>query len=269
MSSGTALRQVLIALMTIVAVRAAAADPELPAMAPAPAGTTLLGTASIVRLNDDWTMQLDDGRTARLAGIELPGAGQRLRGADPALARAAVAALDALVRGKSVELRSAGNPTDRHGRVVAHIVVDGQWVEAALLRLGLARVHSQADNRAGVAEMLTVEATARRGAIGLWADRAYAVRPAGDAGFYAGTFQILDGTVVDAALVDGQVYVHFGADWHSSFSLHLAGDARRLCRAAGLDPMTLARRHVRVRGFIDGTTRPVMEITHPEQIELL
>lgn len=257
----------LMALMIIGAVPAAAADSE--PSATWPPGTTLLGTAAVIRLNDDGTMQLGDGRTARLAGIDLAGAALHMRGVDPALARAAAAAIDGLVRGKNVELRSAGNPADRHGHVVAHIVVDGQWVEAALLRLGLARVHSLADNRAGVAEMLAIEAAARGAGIGLWADRAYAVRPPGEAAVYAGTFQILDGTVVDTALVDGQVYVHFGADWHNSFSLHLGGDAWRLCRAAGLDPVRLARRHVRVRGFIDGVTRPVMEITHPEQIELL
>jgi len=52
-----------------------------------------------------------------------------------------------------------------------------------------------------------------------------AVRPAADAGADSGSFQIVTGTVADAAPVAGGVYVNCGADWHNSFSLHIGGDA--------------------------------------------
>jgi endonuclease YncB( thermonuclease family) len=240
----------------------------------APPGTGDLGTATVARIVDARTLLLDDGRTLHLAGIELPGADLPVppmahRRGDGALDDAALAALGALVAGKPVSLRAAGPAADRHGRLVAHLVVDGTWVEADLVARGLARVRSRADDRAAIAPLLQLEAAARQEKRGLWADRAYAVRDADDAAHYAGSFQIVEGTVVDTAYVDGQVYVHFGADWHDSFSLRLDSEARRLCRAAGFDPRALKGRHVRVRGFIDGVTRPVMAVTHPEQIELL
>jgi endonuclease YncB( thermonuclease family) len=250
----------------------AVADPTPSQTALAP-GTEPLGSATIVGPIEVRSLHLDDGRVLRLAGIDVAGAdqppGPSRRPAGAALCVGAVAALSAMVLGKTVELRSAGNPTDRHGRVVAHVVVDGQWVEAELLKRGLARVHSVADNRAGVPEMLAIEDAARRGGVGIWADRAYAVRPADDAGRYAGSFQIVDGTIVKTGSADGQVYLDFGADWHSAFSAHLTAEVRRLCQAAGLDPRKLDGKHVRVRGFIDGTNHPVIDVTHPEQIELL
>lgn len=269
----------VLAVLCLLGREGAAADvapappPDIAVLPAEPAGTDRLGVALAVRLVDSRDVLLDDGRTVRLAGIEpagadLPAGGARRHG-EAALDEAAHAALDALVTGRQVTLRAAGAPVDRHGRLLAHLVVEGRWVEAELLARGLARVRSRADDRAGVAQMLAIEDRARRDQIGLWAARAYAVRPADDAARYAGTFQIVDGTVVDTATVDGTIYVHFGADWRDSFSLRIAGDAKRLCRAAGLDPRTLNGRHVRVRGFIDGVTRPVMEVTHPEQIELL
>lgn len=269
----------VLAVLCLVAPGGALADAVPPgstdasALPAEPVGTDPLGTATVVKLVDVRDVLLDDGRTVRLAGVEPAGAdlppGVARRRGEAALDEAALAAMGALVTGKRVTLRAAGTPVDRHGRLVAHLLVDGHWVEAELLARGLARVRSRADDRAAVAQMLAIEDRARQDRLGLWAERAYDVRPAEDAARYAGTFQIVDGTVVDTATVEGAVYVHFGADWRDSFSLRIAGDAKRLCRAAHLDPRSLKGRRIRVRGFIDGVTRPVMDVTHPEQIELL
>jgi endonuclease YncB( thermonuclease family) len=205
---------------------------------------------------------LADGRSVALAGIGLPRRGQPL-------ADKAEAELAKLVAGRAVELRYGGARRDRHGRVLAQLFADGRWVEGELLRRGLARVESTADNRLGVGEMLALEHQARDARRGIWRTRFFAVRPAADAGRDAGSFQIVEGSVVDAVLIDGTLYLNFARDWRHGFSVKLAADARRLFRDAGSDPRSLAGRRLLVRGYIQDGERPTIDVTHPEQLERL
>lgn len=218
------------------------------------------GDASVGSVIDGTTLDLADGRQLRLAGIEAPSQGTG--------ARAAKAALGELVSSGVVTLRFAGNPQDRQGRAVAQVYSGTIWIEGELVKRGLARVRSAADNRAGIAELLVLERQARRYHRGLWADRAYAIRDAEDAGRYTGTFQLVTGTVGDVGTAAGEVFIAFGPDRHSAFTLTLAPAVAKLCRDAGLDPIALKGKVVLARGFIDGTVHPSMTITHPEQIEL-
>lgn len=218
------------------------------------------GQAQIQSVVDGMTVTLSDGRRLRLTGIEAP-----LRGA---LAAQAKTALADLVVSRSVELRSAGNPSDRQGRVVAQVYAGSIWVQGELLRRGLARVHSTADNRLGIADMLALERQARRYHRGLWADRAYAVRSADDAVEVTGSFQLVRFKVGEVANSAGQVLISAGPDRRTAFALTLAPSVVKLCRDAGLDPMALKGKQILARGFIDGRVRPTIAITHPEQIEI-
>jgi endonuclease YncB( thermonuclease family) len=238
------------AALLLLSRSASARTATLPDLAP-------LGETEVQAVLAGGTLLLDDGRRLRLVGLEAP------------LGRAAVAALDGLVTGRAVALHNAGNPLDRHGRVLAHVVADGIWVEGELLTRGLARVQSFADNRRGVPEMLVLERRARRARRGLWADPAFAVRRAEEAGRYAGTIQLVEGAVVDTARVEGQLFLNFAADWRTGFTARLGGEALRLFRAAGIDPAQYRGMQVRVRGFVLGGQRPSIEITHPEQVEPL
>jgi len=220
-----------------------------------------LGDAKIAKIIDGTTARLDDGRVLRLAGIDTPSRG--------ALAARAKAALEELVAAPVVTLRSAGNPTDRQGRIVAQLFVGTLWVQGELLRRGFARVHSSADNRLGVAPMLALERQARRYHRGLWADRGFAIRSAEEAADAAGSFQLVSFTIEGVANSSGTIYLSAAADRRQSFALSLTPAAVALCREAGLDPAALDGKAVLARGFIDGTIHPTMAITHPEQIEIL
>ncbi len=244
----------------------------LPA-APASAGTRPPvfepGEVAEVRgVADGGEIVLADGRGVRLAGIEAPHPPAAHLRAWP-FAAEAKAALEKLVLGRTVELRYAGNRRDRHGRVLGHVFVGRRWVQGEMLRRGLARVQSTADNRIGVAEMLAREARARQARRGLWRDPFYAVRSPEEAGRYAGSFQIVEGRLVDAASRDGQLFLNFADDWRTSFSLRLGPAALRLFRAEGIDAAALTGERLRVRGFIRGGERPIIDVTHPEQIERL
>ena len=231
----------------------------------------------------------------RLAGIDVAAAGARGAASRP---RDATAALAALVAGQALELRSAGNASDRHGRVVAQLFAGGRWVQGELLRRGLARVAGRADNRAGLAAMLALEDEAREARRGLWRLAFFAVRAPSDAARDAGSFQIVEGTVADAALVAGGAYVNFGADWRNSFSLRIGRDALRAVprrRARPAEPQgraaaraRLHRRHAPpadrrdlprtdraalsepgflARSVAPSSSAPASEVTHRVQIQ--
>jgi len=236
------------------AVAAAAANARTTIPDFAPGGPVTLGA-----VNTGDRLALADGRSLRLASIETPATGE--------LAARAKLALEKLVTGKTLELRYAGNASDREGRVVAALFAGGRWVQRELVRRGLARVHGAADNRLGLTALLAAEDAARKARRGLWRRSAYAVREADDAARDAGTWQIVAGTVADAALVEDGAWLDFGPDRHTGFGVHISREALKLARAAGLDPNGLKGARVRVRGFIDGTRRPTIEVTFPEQIE--
>jgi endonuclease YncB( thermonuclease family) len=225
-------------------------------------------TATVAAVVDGGEMILADGRHVRLVGIEAPHPAAAHLRAWPYAAEAK-AALEKLVVGREVELRFGGNRRDRWGRILAQVFVGTLWVQSELIRRGLARVASAADNRAGVTELLAREARARQARRGIWRDRFYAVRDADEVGRYAGSFQIAEGEVVDTAMVEGQLFVNFGTDWRTAFSLRFAPDALRLFRSEGITAASLKGARLRVRGWVRGGERPIIDITHPEQIERL
>lgn len=232
----------------------------LPAIALADPAFTDGGAVQAARVIDGETLALADGRVLRLVDIDVP-----MRAA---IAGEAKAAVEALIDGQPLTLKSAGNPKDRQGRVLAELYAGDRWVQGELLRRGLARVAGTADNRLGIAEMLVLERRARRYRRGLWAEADEAIVAADDAGRHAGSFALVTGKVAGVVSNAGGAVLYFGADRHSGFVLTLAPDIVKLCRSAGLDPATLAGKTLLTRGYIDGTRRPTIAITFPEQIEV-
>ena len=220
---------------------------------------------------DGDTLVLTDDRQVRLVGIDAPRAPL---GAAPDMiwrqAEAAKAGLSELALDRIVTLRSGGASSDRYGRVLAQLYrEDGLWLQGEMLRRGMARVHSYADNRALVGEMLAIEEEARQTRRGLWRDPFYAVRRAEEAGRFVESFQLVEGTIVDIAKVKGQIFLNFAPDWHSAFTAHLPRNALPLFKEAHVDPLSLKGATVRLRGWVRFDTRPMIDVTHPEQIELL
>jgi micrococcal nuclease len=241
-------RRALSAAMLALAACGAAAQAPLPPFAPG-------GPVAIRNVGDDAALELADGRKLVLVGIDIAMAPR-------ALADRARKALEKLVAAKPLEIRYAGAPVDRHGWVMAELFAGGVWVERDLVWRGLARVRGSADERLGLAELLAAEAEARRARRGLWRERRYAVRESQDAARDAGTWQIVEGKVVHVADTSEGIAIEF-----DGLRAFVPRPQVPLMRAAGLEPKTLDGARLRVRGFIDGTRRPEIAVTFPEQIE--
>lgn len=228
-------------------------------------------SAVVVVVVDGDTVELDNGMRVRLVGIQAPKLPLGRPGFEAwPLADEAKAALEDLVMGARVTLRYGGRQVDRHGRQLAHLYTDdGLWVQGELLRLGMARVYSFRDNRALVAAMLAIEGEARAHARGIWNDDFYQVWPAEPPRQPIDRFELVEGLVVAAAIVRGRAYLNFGPDWKSDFTVSIERRDRRLFDAEGIDIEALEGRRIRVRGWVESWNGPMIEVTHPEQIEVL
>ncbi len=229
------------------------------------------GTAAVAGVVDGDTVMLADGRQVRLTGLQAPKLALGRAGfRDWPLAEAARAALEEIAGGHAVTLRHGGARLDRHGRVLAHLVRgDGLWVQGEMLRRGMARVYTFSDNRALAAEMLALEGEARAARRGIWDHPFYAVRTQDETDRHIDTFQVIEGRVLDAVTRSGRIYLNFGADWRTDFTVTIAPRHRRPFLAAGLDPESLSGALIRVRGWLISRNGPMIEATHPEQIERL
>lgn len=180
--------------------------------------------------------------------------------------------LETIALGKTVTLGFGSSRMDRHGRHLAHLFgADGQWLQGALLDAGMARVYTFPDNRKLAAEMLAREGRARAAGRGIWGLRFYAPRPADPAALIRelGTFQLVEGRVAKAAQVKGRIYLNFGDNWRDDFTATLSAKSARLYSAARGEPTALQGKRIRVRGWLRKRNGPMIEITHPEQIEIL
>jgi endonuclease YncB( thermonuclease family) len=234
-------------------------------------------TGTVAAVLDGETLKLTDGRTVRLIGAKVPTPPLGWRGDDPwPLVDEAKQALSALASGHAVELRFGGRRQDRHGYFLAHVfVVEGEhhlWLQEQLLAKGLARVYSFADNRACVAELLAREGRARAKRLGLWASYVYRIEPSLDVerlGRLIHSYQLVEGTVVAVGEGGGRLYLNFTNDWRSDFTVSIDRKDASAFAAAGIDLKTLAGRRLRAHGFFAWRNGPMIEATHPEQIELL
>ncbi|MCF3628470.1 thermonuclease family protein [Thalassospiraceae bacterium LMO-SO8] len=188
------------------------------------------------------------------------------------LAKESKAALEAVLMNQPVQLFYGNARMDRHGRLLAHLIgQNGIWAQGEMLTRGMARVYTFPDNRERAAEMYRLEAAARAAGRGIWAHPFYAVRAA-DPAALAGdidTFQIVEGRVIDAADVRGVIYLNFGDNWRTDFTVRIGRKAARLFKRAGLGPDAYQGREVRVRGWLKTWNGPMIEASHPEQIEVL
>ena len=65
------------------------------------------------------------------------------------------------------------------------------------------------------------------------------------------------------------MYLNFGNDWKTDFTVTLGPMARRLFKKAGIEPLSLEGKRIRARGWLKKRNGPMIEASHPEQIEVI
>lgn len=223
-----------------------------------------MAPATVAAVRDGRTLVLDDGREVRLAGLDVPA------GYDAAKTR-----LADLLAARPIILKRLGIDADRYGRpqVYAFTADDGgmRSVQQALLAGGHARVNAHVGDRSCAAALLAEELRARKGNLGLWREPLFRPRDAdkpselqGD----LGRFTLVEGKVLSVRDTAGTIYMNFGRRWSESLTVTISKRNESTFKAAGIEPKRLEGRRIRVRGFLEMRTGPVIEAVRPEQIEL-
>jgi endonuclease YncB( thermonuclease family) len=219
---------------------------------------TPIGTGKVVAVRDGRTLMLEDGRELRLAAIEAPDQSRT--------------ALAALAEGRSLRLAKLGADHDRYGRLVAFAFAgdEAQSLQQALLSEGWARVSSRVGGNTCAADLLAAEKAARSARRGLWADPNFAPLAAENTSRLraeTGHFVLVEGKVLSVRESGATIYVNFGRRWAESFSVTIPRRLGRSFTAAGMEPKQLEGRHIRVRGFLEQRSGPIVAAEAPEQIE--
>lgn len=222
-----------------------------------------LASGVVRSIGDDGTLLLDDGRSVRLDAIA-------------AAPMAAPAPPLAALAGRTVALEARDPAPDRYGRLRAFVLIAGEEaagpLQYALLARGGARVTGRGVEPACRAALLARERQARNARLGIWADPAYAVRRADEPDAVRaarGRLALVEGRVLSVRESGGTVYLNFGRRWSEDFTVTIAKRNQRIFTAAGLPPKRLEQRQVRVRGWIEERGGPWIDMTGPEQIEIV
>jgi hypothetical protein len=219
-------------------------------------------------------LSLEDGKLLRLARLDPP----RPTPLDPELDIKSRDKVGDWLIGREIWFRQIEGRHERWGRLaVLAFARSGEPgspmlpVSRTVLEAGLARYEAGASWPCG-ADMLSAEASARAGLLGLWADPYYAVlAPADHAAFAekAGTSVIVEGEVtgVDAGPYRSKLF--FSSGRSRDFTVAVPQGAVKLFESAGLNLISLKGQKIRVRGLLDLRFGPQIEISNPGEVEVI
>jgi len=230
------------------------------------------------RITDGDSFILISGLVVKLASIEAPQSALREqnRAAWP-FASEANAALTALIGGRKVQLFYGGEKRDRYKRAIAQIYTltpEGKpdlWVQEEMVRLGLARVYTWAGETVDSARLYAAERRARAAGRGIWSHDFYKLRgpDANALAQYVDSTQIVEGIILSAADVRGQIYLNFGVDYKTDFTITIAKKNVKNFTKSNVDLLGLEGARVRVRGWIELYNGPSIWLDDPARLEVL
>ena len=231
----------------------------------------------IAQVIDPLRLRLANGTIVQLAGIDIPDLDPYESGP---LAAGALAALKPLLENKQARLYRTGDPkkgrVNRMGYELGHVAVDRAaddgtvtpvWIQGHLIAEGFARARPDAANPEMRDAMTALEDTARTGKKGLWADPLYAVRSPETAGELTGRFGIVEGKIHAAAMNNNIVFLNFGPDWKTDFTIGLESGVRRALTRGNLDPLQFVGRTVRIRGWVEDYNGPFIRLDDLSKLE--
>lgn len=182
------------------------------------------------------------------------------------------AALQSLLDTQAVTLDVTGE-TDRWGvKSVIAAMHDQTDLAIALVQSGAVRVRPLSEDLQRLDKLLMFEDAARREARGLWAHDAYRVRQANnidDASTAIDAYHLLEGVVRRAASARSRLYLNFGDDYRTDFTISVRNRLTRKWVRDGFDLAGLTDKRLRVRGFVQSVNGPSVELTHIKQVESL
>lgn len=157
---------------------------------------------------------------------------------------------------------------NRMGQILAHPVrkKDGVWIHGRLLETGMVLMMPSESNPEKTEDMRIAETIAIQKKFGLWAR--YPVLTPDNVVQALGDYRVVEGTVQKTAVVKNNLYLNFGHDWKTDFTVMITPEVRKKLARRNIDPLTFANKKIRVRGDIRSYNGPFIELTNLESLEL-
>lgn len=229
--------------------------------------TKMTKTGRIKQIINPLTLLLSDGTVIRLASLDIPDfANER----DAPINDAALLEIKRLLPPKTeiflFQTRSAKKGrVNRMDHQLVHIVTkkDNLWINGALLSQGLARHYTMKGSDELLNQMDQAESHAITENLGLWG--LHPVLTAEQTPKHLGEFAVINATVEKVALVKNKLYLNFGKDWKTDFTVMLDTRMRKKLSQRGIDPMDMAGQQIQVRGWLreyNGAYIELEDISH-------
>ncbi|WP_018316473.1 thermonuclease family protein [Bradyrhizobium sp. WSM2793] len=217
------------------------------------------GEGRVAAIVDARSVRLDDGREIRLAGIETTATTKQ--------------ALASLLASRDVTLRGNDDTPDRYGRQGALVFIgeSDTSVQAMLLAQGDALVSAEITDKDCAAALMTSEAEARRQKKGSWADPSAIKNAESPDDILAGIgrFMVVEGKVLSVRQAGAMTYLNFGRNWTRGFAVTISKRTLPAFENAGITLKSLESKRIRVRGWVEGSTGPRIDVRLLGQVELL
>ena len=249
-------------------VEAAVSPPPLPT----PPGRD---KARVIHIMDGDTVSLSNGERVRYLGIDTPES--RKKNADGSWKKLTNPYADRatelnrrLVKGKRIELEYDVTARDRYGRKLCYVFIDGVFVNAELVRRGLAMPMSCPPDVKYEDILRMAMDEARLEKRGLWKDLRKDPIAAAEAEKYIGQVQTVEGEVKSVYPGEQCISLNFGDDFRTDFTIAIFPNQLDNFRRRNIDPVRdyLGKR-VRVCGLIKEYNGPEIVAERPEEIEFV
>lgn len=227
--------------------------------------------AMVTDVIDAVTIEIDNKTKVRLSGIWTPWDSNE----DPGeIVKRAQTMLSKITKGRYVRLYQTKNEltgrVNRLGQTLAQVErEDGVWLQGTLLYAGLATVMTSDSNQESAKKMYQLEADARKNKRGLWEDPRWGVLKPENTADHINQYRIVEGKIFSTSLRDNTFFLNFSRSWQTDFTVMIPTNKRVEFAREHIDLMSLNGKTVRVRGWIRKFNGPLIQVTHPQQIEVL
>lgn len=265
--SGLRLCLPLLLALTMPALAQDQNDPDKNNSAGPARHASFVATGTVQKILQADMILLDDNKRYKLDNIRVPAE----------YSQQAMDLLNNTLLNKTINLyttreKTAG--TDRYGVPLVQVVRadSGAWIQADLISQGTAWAFSSESSRPMARPLQRYETAARNSRQGFWSNPSYAIKTSANVQDHINGFQIVEGKILGVKTKNKTTYLNFAQDWKKDFTIELSKKAAQLFRAdrrQTFDPALWTGKVVRIRGWVDSKNGPMVELTHPEQMEIL
>lgn len=155
------------------------------------------------------------------------------------------------------------------GHHEGYVTVDGQFVQSLIVEKGLAFAYPSQSHYVVADILYDAEEKAKEAKVGFWADDTWEIKTPETVTDIENQFVIVEGAVKKVASRNNVIYLNFGDDWRTDFTIAASSGLRRDFSKAGINVMQLGGQKIRARGWARDYNGAYLEVFHPSQVEIL